>query len=113
MTLTEDFNIPNLRDANREIQDLEAAAIERARLHLEATKSPLRNFKNENGFSVRVLRDSLLEDSYIDVVFYHTDVQGRGETKSISIPRSIILGGPTQKEKDFAEYERLKAQFEK
>lgn len=113
MALTDDFNIPVLRDANREIHKLEQAAIERARLHLEHTGKPVETFQNGNGYSVRVARDTLLEDSFVDVVFYQRDEQGGGSTQTITIPRSVILGGLTQDELDFAEYKRLQARFGK
>jgi hypothetical protein len=113
MALNEDFDIVALRDANREIHKLEEAAIDRARLFLETQGVPTHTFKNEDGFSVRVNRDSLLEASYVDVVFYHTDVQGRGATKTVTVPRSVILGQETDEEREFAEYKRLQAKFEK
>ena len=113
MALTDDFDLPALRDANREISKLEVAAIDRARLYLEHTGKYVETFVNGNGYSVRVNRDSLLENSYVDVAFYQRDEQGGGTTNVIQIPRSIILGELTEKEKDFAEYKRLQAIFEK
>lgn len=112
MALTDDFDVNKLLQAHLEILRLETAAIDRARLHLEATGKPFATFKNENGFVVKVNRDSLLDANFVDVTFYHTDVQSRGETKVVTIPRSIILGEPTFEEQEFAEYSRLKAKFE-
>lgn len=113
MALTDDFDIPALRDANREIHKLEEAAIERARLHLAQSGKWIETFVNGNGYSVRVARDTLLEDHFVDVTFYQRDEQGGGSTQTINIPRSIILGDLTQEEKDYAEYLRLKERFEK
>lgn len=113
MALSNDFNLPALRDANREIHKLEAAAIDRARLWLEQAGKHVETFVNGNGYSVRVNRDTLLEDSFVDVVFYQRDEQSGGSTQTITIPRSVILGDLTQDELDFAEYKRLQARFAK
>jgi hypothetical protein len=113
MALIDDFDVNKLLQAHLEILQLEAAAIDRACLHLEATGKPYENFKNENGFSVKVDRDSLLDTNFVDVRFYQTDVQGRGETKAVTVPRSVIFGELTVEEKEFEEYKRLKAKFEK
>lgn len=113
MTLTDNFDVLALHVAYVEIKKLEKAAIDRARVYLELEGKPFINFHNENGFSVRTYLDSLLDADAENVTFYHTDVQGRGETNTISIPREAIFGPPTEKEMDFAEYKRLKAQFEK
>lgn len=113
MALKHDFDITALRDANREIHKLEEAAIERARLHLEHSGKSVETFMNGNGFSVRVSRDSLLEDHFVDVTFYQRDEQGGGSTQTFNIPRSVILGDLTQDELDFAEYKRLQARFAK
>jgi hypothetical protein len=113
MTLATDFNITALRDANREIHRLEEAAIERARLHLEHTGKSVQTFVNANGYSVRVQRDSLLEESFVDVIFYQRDDQGGGSTQTITIPRSVIFGDLTKDELEFAEYKRLQVKFGK
>ena len=113
MSLKDDFNIVALRDANREIHKLEEAAIDRARLYLEQSGKSVETFTNSNGFSVRVARDTLLEESFVDVAFYQRDEQGGGSTQTITIPRSIILGDLTQDELDFAEYKRLQQKFGK
>lgn len=113
MALSNDFNLSALRDANREIHKLEQAAIERARLFLEYTGKSVETFVNANGYSVRVARETLLENSFIDVAFYQRDEQGGGSTQTITIPRSVILGELSQNELDFAEYKRLQAQFAK
>ena len=113
MSLKDDFNLVALRDANREIHKLEEAAIERARLYLEQSGKDVHGFTNSNGYSVRVARDTLLEESFVDVAFYQRDEQGNGNTQTITIPRSILLGDLTQDELDFAEYKRLQEKFEK
>jgi hypothetical protein len=113
MALNTDFNLLALRDANREIHKLEEAAIERARLYLAHTGKNVETFINTNGYSVRVNRDTLLEDSFVDVAFYQRDEQGGGSTQTIQIPRSVILGDLTKEEQEFAEYKRLQAKFEK
>jgi hypothetical protein len=113
MHLKAEFNIPSLRDANREIHKLEEAAIERARLYLEQTGKSVETFTNSNGFSVRVSRDTLLEESFVDVAFYQRDDQGGGQTHTVTIPRSIILGELTEDEREFAEYKRLQEKFGK
>jgi hypothetical protein len=113
MTLNDDFDVKNLLEAHHETQRLEAVAIDRARLYLEAQRKPSKNFRNENGFVVTVNRDSLLDSNYVDVMFYHTDAQGRGATQTVMVPRSVLFGAPTQDELDFLEYKRLQAMFEK
>lgn len=113
MALQDDFDVVALRDANREIEKLEEAAINRARLYLEHTGEYVETFVNGNGYSVRVNRNSLLENTYVDVAFYQRDEQGGGDTKVIQIPRSVILGDLTKEEQEFAEYKRLQAKFEK
>lgn len=113
MALIDDFDIVALGNANRQMHKLEAAAIDRARLYLEQQGKSVETFVNTNGYSVRVYRDSLLDNSFVDAVFYQRDEQGGGSTNTITIPRSIILGGLTQDEIEFAEYKRLQAKFEK
>ena len=68
---------------------------------------------NGNGFSVRVSRDSLLEDSFIDVAFYQRDEQGGGSTQTFNIPRSVILGDLTQDELDFRRIQATSGKFAK
>ena len=113
MALSDDFDVRALELANREILELEAAAIARARLHIELEGGPFESFHNENGFSVQVNRNSLLADNSKEVVFYQRDAQGDGQTQTVTVPVEIIFGELTEDERDYAEYKRLKAKFDK
>ena len=114
MTLNDDFDVPALHQSYLQVKDLEKAAINRARDYLEAAGKPCANFHNTNGFTVRAHLESLLDSNFVDVTFYQRDAQGNGPTNTITVPRSIIIfSEPTAEEKDFAEYKRLKAIFEK
>lgn len=112
MALSDDFDVAALNIANREILELEEAAIVRARLHLEMEGGPFETFHNEGGFSVQVNRNSLLDDASENVTFYHRDAQGDGPTNTVTVSSAIIFGELTEDERDFAEYKRLKAKFE-
>lgn len=113
--ITDPTEVANLRESYHKVKALEAAAIERAQLWLRLNGKPFESFKNENGFSVRSNLDTLLDDNCVDVTFYQQDVQGRGDVHYINVPRSFIFSAnePTQEEKDYTEYLRLKKQFEK
>lgn len=112
--ITDPVEIANLRDSYYKVKALEAAVIERARLWLEMNGKPFQSFKNADGFSVHANLETMLDDNCVDVAFTQQDVQGRGEVHYINVPRSFIFSAdePTQREKDYAEYLRLKAQFE-
>lgn len=113
--ITDPTEVANLREAYFKVKALEKAAIERGRLWLEMNNKPFANFQNGNGYSVRTDLDSLLDESAESVFFYHTDVQGRGDTNTITIPRDFIFSAntPTAEEQEYAEYLRLKDKFEK
>lgn len=113
MALKDVYVIEDLMQAEEEIKSLEVEVIERARLWLELNGKATHSFINENGFSVRVWRESLLSPKHVNVIFYQQDVQGKGSAFEIIVPRDFILGDSTAEEKEFKEYQRLKAKFEK
>lgn len=108
------FNMGDLRKGHEGLLRLEAAAIDRARIYLESQGQPrFAQFHNANGFSVNVVMGTLLNDEHEDVVFHWTDVQGKGMTHDITVPRDVLLGQPTDEEEEFREYKRLEAKFAK
>lgn len=115
MTAIKDkFDFDYLRGAQEELKQLEAAAIDRARIYFESKgKTGFAQFKNDNGFSVRVVMATLLYDNYDDVIFHWTDVQGRGNTDTVTLSRELVLGPLTEEELEFREYKRLEEKFDK
>lgn len=107
-----DYNVEELAEAEQKMQELEELAIERGRAYLKLHAKKNIPFINGNGFSVKVVRSTLLSENEEEVVFYSTDVQGRGNSIPVRIPRSFIFGEVTEKERRWEEYQKLKEEFE-
>jgi hypothetical protein len=114
MSIRANFDLDALRIAQAELMRLETALIERARMILLATKGDrFENFVNDRGYSVRVGTYSVLDEASTEVRFTWTDEQGRGNPQTVTVDKEALLGDPTEEEKEFEEYTRLKAKYEK
>lgn len=114
MSIRSNFDLDALRLAQAELMRLEAALIDRARTILLATKgNRFEDFVNDRGYSVRVGTYSVLDDASTEVRFTWTDEQGKGSPQTITVDKGALLGDPTEEEKEFEEYLRLKAKYEK
>lgn len=112
MAIQDEHVIGELREAFAEIQTVQEKAIARAREYLMATKKGhYETFMNGNGYQVRVDTNTLLDVESSVVSFFWTDVQGKGLPQRVDVPRDAILGEPTEEEKEYAQYLKLREKF--
>lgn len=119
-----DFDIPALYQAYDEIRKLEELAIERTRLHFERHggtvyfthrgRTSFADFRNGNGYSVRINLRALLDENTEELAFVWTDEHhGRTTPETVLVPRNVVFGDMSEEEEEFREYKRLEAKFAK